>query len=86
MAVYKGIVITTNEKYLFYTRTAFGNFYVYICECKDPFHTMGEMYYRNIVKIDRLDFVECTEEKLKFWKDKKQEILIWENKYEGGKI
>lgn len=55
--------------------------YVYKATTPDIFHTMGEMPYRTLENIRRIDYVEYTEEKEKWWKERGQDILIWKDKY-----
>lgn len=55
---------------------------VYKVNTKDIFHTMGEMIYRSIEEIKRINFVEYTENRVAFWKDSGYEITEWRNKYE----
>ncbi len=74
------------KNYLFYVRkysicTNDYELYVYSCITADPFHVMGEMLYRSLEHIKRIDFIECTEGKLAFWKEKGKTINKWYNKY-----
>ena len=47
---------------------------------------MGEMTYRCPEHIDRLQFVEQTDDKLEFWDKEGYKIREWENKYEKMSI
>ena len=55
--------------------------YVYKVKTKDIFHTMGEIMYRTIEEIKRIDFAEYTENRVAFWKDGGYEITEWKDKY-----
>ena len=71
------------KDYLFYVRYNMSGLYVYHCKTDDPFHAIGEMIYRCFEHIERIDFVEQTEIKLDFWKEKGYKIHEWQNKYES---
>lgn len=75
------------KDYLFYVRqfslfSGPNSLYVYHCKTNDPYHVIGEMYYRSQTQIEKIDFVEQTEEKLKYWKQEDKEIIEWRNKYD----
>lgn len=54
---------------------------VYKVNTKDIFHTIGEIMYRSIEEIKRIDFAEYTENRIAFWKDSGYEITEWRDKY-----
>lgn len=70
------------KDYLFYVRFNLSGLFVYHCFTDDPFHVSGEMHYRCDEHIDRLDFVEQTETKLDYLKEKGLKIHEWRNKYD----
>lgn len=75
-----------NKDYLLYVRkySIISNdyeFYIYHCRTNDIFHTIGEMYYRTLEHIKRIDFVEDTQSRRKYWLAENKEILEWDNKY-----
>lgn len=53
--------------------------YVVGVNTKDIFHTMGEYLYRSETQIERIDQVECTQEKLDYWKSRGFEINEFKN-------
>ncbi len=55
--------------------------YVYKATTPDIFHTMGEIPYRTIEEIKRIDYIEYTEEKEQWWKEQGYDILSWHDKY-----
>ena len=69
------------KNYLFYVRFALSGLVVYHCKTDDPYHTMGEIVYRTIERVDRITFVEQTQTRLEFWAEQNQEIYEWYNKY-----
>lgn len=58
--------------------------YVYGVNTDDIFHTMGEFLYRSETLVKRIDYVECTQEKLDFWTKEGYTIFTFKDKY-GGK-
>lgn len=60
-------------------------FRVYGVYTQDIYHTMGEMHYRSIEHIKRMNFVELTDEnrqaKLDYWKNQNIHIIPYCNKY-----
>ncbi|PWL54715.1 MAG: hypothetical protein DBY36_01885 [Clostridiales bacterium] len=64
--------------------------YVYGVNTTDIYHTMGEMYFRSIAHIERIDFAELTPDnaqaKLDFWKSEGKEILVWHDKYKTDAV
>lgn len=56
-------------------------FYIYHCCTNDIFHIIGEMYYRTLERIERINFVEDTQSRRKYWLAENKEILEWDNKY-----
>ena len=69
-------------KYLFYVNFALSGFRAYVCETDDPFHTMGEMHYRTMERIDRLTFREYNETSVKYITEEKGlKINEWKDKY-----
>lgn len=60
--------------------------YVYKVKTKDIFHTIGEIMYRTIEEIKRIDFAEYTENRVNFWKDDGYEITEWRDKYTEHQI
>lgn len=58
---------------------------VYECETPDIFHTMGEIPYRTLEHIKRINFTEYTEDKRKFWEDEGFTIYPWKDKYPYAK-
>lgn len=69
------------KTYLFYVRFALSGLMVFRCKTDDPFHTMGEIHYRTIERIDRMTYVEQTQTRLDYWKEQNQSIYDWYNKY-----
>ena len=69
------------KDYLFYVRFALSGLQVYHCKTDDPFHTMGEIHYRTIEIINRMTYVEQTQERIDYWKSQNQTISDWHNKY-----
>lgn len=74
------------KEYLFYVTkyNIFVNDYalfVYKCKTNDPFHTIGEIFYRTFEHIKRIDFVEYSIAHEKFWEKHKTTIIDWYNKY-----
>lgn len=69
------------KDYLFYVRFALSGLHVYHCKTKDAFHTMGEIHYRTMERIDRMTYAEQTQARLDFWKEQNQTIYEWYNKY-----
>lgn len=57
--------------------------YVYHCRTNDILHTIGEMHYRTLEHIKRIDFVEDSQNCRDFWKSKNQTIHEWTDKYVG---
>lgn len=55
--------------------------YVVGVNTDDVFHTMGEYLYRSETQVKRIDKVECTEERLKFWKEQGYTIYEFKDKY-----
>ncbi len=75
------------KEYLFYVRkfSVFKNdyaLYIYKAKTKDPFHTIGEIVYRTIEHITRIDFVEATEQRLSYWASEEYDIYTWKDKYQ----
>lgn len=52
---------------------------------KDIFHTMGEIYYRSIESIKRINFVKLNDKnrqaKIDYWKNQNVPIKTYSNKY-----
>lgn len=69
------------KDYLFYVRFALSGLHVYHCKTDDAFHTMGEIHYRTMERIDRMTYAEQTQKRLDFWKEHNQTIYEWYNKY-----
>ena len=55
--------------------------YIVGVKTKDIFHTMGEYLYRSEVQVKRIDFVECTQEKIDYWLKEGYKIYEFRNKY-----
>lgn len=70
------------KDYLFYVRYCMSGLYVYHCFTDDPFHVVGEMIYRCEEHINRVDFVEQTENKLNYLREEGLKIHEWRNKYD----
>lgn len=73
------------KDYLFYVRYNMSGLYVYHCKTDDPFHVIGEMYFRSLEAIDRCNYVEQTDSRLEFFKKENVEIREWKNKYNKNK-
>ena len=77
------------KDYLLYVRkySIFTNdyeLYVYHCRTNDILHTIGEMHYRTLEHIKRIDFVEDTISRRQYIISKKKlEIFEWYDKYVG---
>lgn len=56
--------------------------YVYGVNTKDIYHTIGEYICRSFEHVKRIDWVECCQEKLDYWKEQNIEIHNFYNKYE----
>ena len=74
------------KEYLFYVRKydimiRGYKVFIYRCKTNDPFHTMGEMIYRTLEHIKRIDFVENSPGHEKYWKEHGYNIYDWYNKY-----
>lgn len=79
------------KEYLFYVRkyNIFANDYlltVYRCKTNDPLHTMGEMIYRTFEEIKRIDFVENSPGREKYWEEHNEKIHEWTDKYKIGDL
>lgn len=77
------------KKYLLYVRQYSFlenkyNLYIYKIKTNDIFHTIGEFYYRALEQVKRIDFVEYTPEKEKFWIDSGYSIYYFKDKYGGS--
>lgn len=57
--------------------------YVYHCRTNDILHTIGEMHYRTLEHIERIDFVEDTPTRREYWISKDKTIYEWFDKYVG---
>lgn len=69
------------KDYLFYVRFALSGLKVYHCKTDDPLHTMGEMHYRTIERIERMTYIDDKPFRREFWKEQNQTIYEWHNKY-----
>lgn len=69
------------KDYLFYVHFALSGLTVYHCYTADPFHTMGEIEYRTLERIDRMTYAEQTQTRLDYWNEQNQKIYEWHNKY-----
>ena len=58
--------------------------YVYKTKSKDILHTMGELEFRTLEEIRRIDIKKYDKETEQWWKDKGYQINIWYDKYEIG--
>ena len=84
-------MIKTNKTKLPYTHLLYvrkysiitNDFELYVIgvNTKDIFHTMGEYLYRSETLVERIDQVECTQEKLDFWAKEGYEIYEFKDKY-----
>lgn len=73
---------TFSGVYLFYVRLWDNKLTVYKCNTKDALHTIGEMYFRSLEKIERIDINEYTEQREKYWLDQGYTIYEWRDKYQ----
>lgn len=55
--------------------------YIYFVKTEDIFHTMGEMFFRSLKHIKRIDFVNYTEKKENYLRSAVGKILNWKDKY-----
>lgn len=55
--------------------------YVIGVKTKDIFHTMGEYIYRTMEQVKRINYVECTQEKIDYWLKEGYKIYEFRNKY-----
>lgn len=62
------------KDYLFYVLYSLSGLMVYHCKTDDAFHTMGEIHYRSLERIDRMTYAEQTQKRLDFWKEQNQTI------------
>lgn len=58
--------------------------YAYICRCIGPLHTMGEILYRSMEHIKRIDFVEYTQDRYEYILSKRVPIVYFSNKYKSN--
>lgn len=75
--------------YLFYVRQydIMSNDYrlkVYKCNTKDAMHTIGEIKFRTMEEIKRIDINEWTQDREQYWIDNGYEVYEWKDKYEYG--
>lgn len=59
--------------------------YVYKTKSKDILHTMGEIKFRTLEEVKRIDIKKYDKETEQWWKDKGYQINIWYDKYEIGR-
>lgn len=78
-------MFTELKDYLFYVRYSLSGISVYHCFTADPFHVSGELHYRSIEHIERIDFVEQADFRLDYLKEKGLVIHEWKNKYDKKK-
>lgn len=57
--------------------------YIYHCRTNDILHTIGDMHYRTLEHIKRIDFVDDTLSRRKYWAFENKEIFEWGDKYVG---
>lgn len=57
--------------------------YVYHCRTNDILHTIGEMHYRTLEHVKRVDLVDDIPLRREYWISKGIPILEWRDKYEG---
>ena len=72
-------------KYLFYVRFSLSGLKAYEAETNDPWHTMGEMIYRNIEHIERITFKEDNPASREYLKENNIEVWKWTDKYKPNK-
>lgn len=53
---------------------------------KDIFHTMGELMYRSLTQVKRIDYVECTQDRLDYWLTNGFKIYNFKDKYTDVKM
>ena len=58
--------------------------YVYKTKTKDILHTIGEVKFRTIEAISRIDINKYSKEREQWWKDKGYTIYVWNDKYKIG--
>lgn len=58
--------------------------YVVGVNTKDIFHTMGEYVFQNNETLEKIDQVECTQERLDYWKSRGFEINEFKNDIQNG--
>lgn len=57
--------------------------YVYHCRTNNILHTIGEMHYRSLEHIERIDFVDDTPKRREYIKLNNLDIFEWTDKYVG---
>ena len=55
--------------------------YIVGVNTNDIFHTMGEYVFRSETFVKCIDYVECAQHRLDFWKEKGYEIYEFKDKY-----
>lgn len=77
-----------NNKYLIYVtydiKIGDSNIIAYISTNKDVFHTMGEIMFRSLYKINRITFVDYKESSIKWIKENNIPLNVFKEKYIGG--
>lgn len=58
--------------------------YIIGTNTKDIFHTMGEYVFQNNETLEKIDQVECTQERLDYWKSRGFEINEFKNDIQNG--
>lgn len=56
---------------------------IFHCRTNDILHTIGEMYYRTLEHIERIDCVEDTPTRRVYWSKENKTIFEWYDKYAG---
>ena len=82
-------VLTEPKRFIFYVNKyslSINDYkvYAYICYTNDPLHTIGEILYRTMEHIKRIDFVDYTQERYEYVLNKRVPIVYFTNKYKIG--
>lgn len=65
------------RKYCIFTNNY--QLYIYRCKTRDFYHIIGEMHYKTFEHIERIDVMEYTEEREKYWTEHGYKIRTWES-------
>lgn len=76
------------NKYIIYVtydvKIGGSNIVAYISENEDIFHTMGEIIFRSLHKINRITFVDYKESSVDWIKENNIPLMVFKERYIGG--